>query len=301
METADLRVALSFHQGGLTNRKQVATEEVTTDVDAKMLHVSKSLYDSKELRAIRHLNNEARNHIRARSVPSYLRSGIYLVKLKFTQEIRDYLAANRPEWGKSPLHVAIQDFVAVLPKAEQDAKERLGKHYDAADYPTAAMVEAAFTWDFEWLSLEAPTELKKVSLAFYEEAEKKAKEQMRRVMEDIEQTLVQETVELLDSVVESLKPDADGKPKAFRAPVITKVEKFLDLLHYRDTGNEKLKEVTQQMRAAINGLSPKEVREGGRDGAVALAGRFDSMKQALSVLVTERPTRKIDLGDADAA
>jgi hypothetical protein len=294
MATQDIRVALSFHQGGVTNRATVRTEDVSTEVDAKMLHISKSLFDSEELRNVRHLNNEVRSWVRGHSVPSYLRSGIYLVKLKHTEEVKTYLAAKLPD-----LHAVVGLFVDVLPKAQQDAKERLGKHYSEADYPTAAAVRAAFVWNWEWLSLEAPTELQKVSLQFYKEAEARAAKQMKAIMADIEQGLFARTLELLDSTLETLKPDADGKVKGFRAPVITKIEKFLELLPYQDTGNQDLAGVASKMRAAINGLDPAVIREGG-DFATALAGRFDQMKVQIAKLVN-KPRRALDLDDGSAA
>ena len=53
---AELMVVFSFSQGTVRNRAKVASEDIETDADRKMLHVSRDLYDSDELRSLRHFS-----------------------------------------------------------------------------------------------------------------------------------------------------------------------------------------------------------------------------------------------------
>ncbi len=289
---AELMVVFSFSQGTVRNRAKVASEDIETDADRKMLHVSRDLYDSDELRALRHFASQARSFVRERSSQSFLRSGMYAVKLKHVEEIKTHLESQLAR-----LRELTEEFIAVKDVRQQEAKEKQGSLYRENDYPNAATIRAAVRWEWRTLSLDAPTTLRQISEDFFREEQAKARRQAEQIMQESVSATRAETLRLVESVLASLKPDEDGRAKAFKAPVVTKVTKFVELLRYQADDPER-DTVVQEMQAALQGVDPKEIRE---DDAyrTALAGRFDRVRETLAVLVGQKPKRAIDLSDDD--
>jgi len=288
----DERVILSLYQGTIGNRAKVDPADVEVETDKKMLHVTKDLYDSDELRAIRHLNSEVRMWVRQRSTASpTLRPGLYLVKLGAVKEVKEYLAKRRPE-----LRERVDAFVGAMPQRQQESKERLGALYSEADYPTPAQVKAACKWEFSWLGASAPTSLREISDAFFAREEERARKQMEYALNEIKAGIRAEMLTLLDFTKDRLAPEADGTHKQFRAPVVRKINTFLDLLRYREAGDEGVTAIANELRAAISGVDPKEVRDNA-EFARAMARRFESMRTRLATLIENEPIRQIELED----
>lgn len=287
------RVILSLYQGTIGNRAKVDTKDVDVDTDKKMLHVTKDLYDSDELRAIRHLGSETRSWVRARSASSdTLRPGLYLVKLGAVKEVKEYLEAARPKLAER-----VEAFIAIMPQRQQESKERLGTLYHEGDYPRPAQVRAACRIDFSWLAASAPTSLKEISDAFFEREQEKAQRQMEFALNEIRQSIRAETLRLIDFTRERLATE-DGVAKQFRAPVIRKVQTFMDMLRYRDAGDDGLAPILKELGESIAGVDPKDVRENA-DFARALARRFEGMHDRLATLITDQPIRQIELDEPE--
>lgn len=294
-QLSETSVLLSLKVKSLGNRARVDSSEVETDADKKMLYVSKALWDSEELRVVRRVNNELKSWIRARSRPSYFRNGLYLVKVQFTQELEAYIESLRPK-----LDEAVEAFITAMPRLEQDSKERLGSMYKEEDYPTAGNVRRSFGWEYSWLAVDVPGSLRRVSEAFFQRAEQKAREQAEYAVGQIRETLRAETLATVNYLLAALEPGDDGKAKAFRAPVVKKVQEALDLMRYRETDDPELTAELDRIRGLMEGVDPVAVRKDA-EFSQSLARGFESVRERLGTLVVERPTRRIDLSRERAA
>jgi hypothetical protein len=288
------KVVPRSNDAAIGNRAKVSSSDVEVDAEKKMLHVTKDLYVSDELKAIRHLGNETRSWVRARSYSSdTLRPGLYFVKLGAVQEVKTYLLGVRPK-----LREAVETFIKSMPMRQQESKEKLGTLYREEDYPSPAQVRAACRIDFSWLAAGAPTSLREISDAFFAVEQEKAQRQMEFALNEIRMSIRAETLKLLDFTRERLATE-DGVAKQFRAPVVRKVQSFLDMLRYRDAGDTGLEPILKELRDSVSGIDAKDVRENA-DFARALARRFEGMHERLSTLITDEPIRQIELDDEPA-
>lgn len=301
---SDTTVILSFFQGSITNRAKVAdvaqrgdegasSAAVETDADPSALHVSRELWDSEELRALRLFCSQARAYVKQHSRPSHFRSGLYAVKLEHIEEVQAHLEAQLPK-----LHELAEAFIDAMPRRQQEAKEKQGTLYREEDYPTAAQVRSAVRWEWRVLTLDAPTSLKQLGAHFYEKEQRKAQQQMERIVEEARSAIRAETLTLVEDLMGRLKPGDDGKVKTFTAGTMKTVQSWFELLRYRDADDPELKPIQDRLQAALDGIDPKDVRQDA-DYRNALAGTFDRLREQLGTLVVNKPKRSIDLGSLE--
>lgn len=87
----DKTVCISLSFGSVGNSRKVSTSQVEVDTDKTMLRVTKTLLDSDELAAIGKLDAETRAAIVAIALPSFFRSGVYLVPIPAIEMIEGIL------------------------------------------------------------------------------------------------------------------------------------------------------------------------------------------------------------------
>ena len=296
-QLATTTVLLNLRVKSLGNRQKVDASAIETDADRSMLYVSKALWDSEELKAVRRVNNEVKSWVRARSRPSYFRGGLYLVKALYAQEIDQYLDEMEPA-----LKDTVEVFIEAMPRLEHEAKERLGSMYSADDYPTPGQVRQSFGWTHSWLAVDVPGTLKAINAEFYAKADAKAKADAEYAVARIRETLRAETLATVNYLLAALEPGENGKAKGFRAPVVKKVQQALDLMKYRDTDDPVLSAELDRVRDLVAGITDVKAVRDEASFAKALTDGFAEVRGRLAALVVDRPARRIDLtGEAVTA
>lgn len=302
---AESTLILSFFQGVIGNTKQIDREEIAskaklsqdgpgalieTDVDPERLRVSKYLLDSPELKAIQKFNGAVRAWVKAKSVPSYLRGGMYMVRLATVEQIDAYLTEQRSEF--EPLVTA---FVKALPQRIEESKEKLGPAFDPADFPTASQVRKALTWRWQWLSLSTPTSLKKISAEFFAKEAAKAEAGLKSVLANVEVLLLTEAKTMLTHAIERLTPGEDGKKKVFKNTLTGNITEWLKNLPLRNvTGSAELDQVTSDLAKLMDGVSPEDLRKSDRLREDVTAG-FKGLTEKLDGFIAAAPGRFMDL------
>lgn len=286
----DKTVVLMLELGRLGTRAKVNTDDVEVDTDKDMLHVSKDILTSLELKAISAHDYAVRAYVKARSLPSYLKGGFYLVPVRSLEDIDAQLVALQAE-----REGLVDTFLAAYPGCVESAKERLGSLYRSGDYPAVSKVQATFTWRARYMTFSTPSSLKGISKALYEREAEKAQSEMRAAVDDIKLLLRAELKGLVDHMVERLTPDTDGKPKIFRGSLVGNVKQFLDLLDGRNVVEDvDLSALASQARALLDGVDSDTLRKDeALKGAVAVG--FEKLKAALDPLVAAKPRRMIEV------
>jgi hypothetical protein len=286
-------VVLNLEIGRITNTRRLPknTEAIETEADRKMLRVSVDLYDSKELRNVTKFLSQLKQRIKGKTVPSFFRGGMYLVKHEAVEEVDEILIEATKQF--EPL---VEAFASIAEEAKEDARKRLGPAFDGTRYPTPEQIKAIFRIEWRWLTLETPDSLKKVSVNIFQREAKKAEEALQSATEDITMLLAAEAKGLADHMVDRLTPDDDGKRKVFHRTLVSNLSEFLNNFSLRAIGtSEELNDQVKRMRDLLEGIDVKDLKQNATlrqdvsDGFAKVAGRLDE-------LVRNKPRRFMDLG-----
>lgn len=290
---AEGTVMLSLELGRITNSRRLPsqTDAIETEADRKMLRVSVDLFDSKELKAVnKFLNTQVKKGVKAVTVPSFFRGGMYLVK----HEAVDELDAQLDKWSKE-LEPLVEVFATVSEAQKEEARVRLGKAFDGTKYPTPEQIKGIFRIEWRWLTLETPDSLKKVSKAIWKREAEKAEAALATASEDITTLLAAEAKGLADHMVERLTPGEDGKRKVFHHTLVGNITEFLKNFSLRNMGSStELDEQVKRMRSLLEGVDVKTLKENAtlRDD---ISSGFAEVAGSLDTMVRVKPKRFIDL------
>src|SRR3972149_11329234 len=108
---AEATLILNLEIGKVSNRRKLdsQTDAIETDVDRTMLHLSVELFDAPELKACQRYLWNLKAQVLAKTVPSFLRGGMYMVKLEAVKEIDDLIAEAQD--GFQPVVQAFADVI----------------------------------------------------------------------------------------------------------------------------------------------------------------------------------------------
>lgn len=288
---ADTTVILNLELSRVNNtaRLKSDTKAVKTDIDRKMLHLSVSLFDSKELRECWNFLYALKAQIWRMTVPSFLRGGLYMIKVEGVEEVENLL--NKAVEDFQPL---VNSFAAVVDEQREKSKKMLGPAYDPSKFPSQEEVLQAFGIKWNWLSMSTPSSLKQIQKGLFEKEAAKAEESLRNAVEEIVVMLTVEAKELCDHLVERLTPNEDGKPKVFRESAVSNITEFLAHFNMRAVGTTKeLQEQVERMRKLLSGVDAKTLRDNDQLKADVHAG-FAKVAASLDKLVIAKPSRYIE-------
>jgi hypothetical protein len=157
----------------------------------------------------------------------------------------------------------------------------------------------AFRFEVRYLTVSVPPTLEGVSAELFARERAKAEAQWAEAAEAIQQALRESMGALVTRMVDRLTPDPDGKPKGFRAGLITAMEEFLQFFKARNlTDDAALAALVDKARLVMKGVDLRairqssEVRETVRDG-------FTRIQRVMDQMVMTRPTRGIRFEEED--
>ena len=291
----DKTVCISLSFGAVGNSRKVSTSQVEVDTDKTMLRVTKTLLDSNELAAIGKLDSETRAAIVAIALPSFFRSGVYLVPIPAIEMIEGIL-----ESAKAKRSILVEAFLKAYKARKGEAETRLKTLYNPADYPSINRVRAAFTFDWSWVSFSTPGKLKEISSDFFKAEQEKAASKWAQATDEITLLLRQQMKDLVDHMLERLEPGDDGKPKRFHGTTVTHIKTFLDSFDIRNvTDDAQLAMIVKSAKQLLSGVDVQSLRDNEAARSNTAAG-FKLVKDCLDNLVVEAGSRKIILDDEEA-
>lgn len=264
-------------------RKRVSAEQVGTDADREMLHVSKDVLQCPEYEAILSLDGKIRSNLRRKTAGnSYLRDGIYLVNAAKLDDLTAWL--NEQGTERDGL---IDRFIAAYERAKGEAQSRLGSLFDAGDYPPVERVRAAFGLSWQIFSFPSVDSLREVTPGVWQQEAAKIRSLWNEALEASRQLLRTELADLIDRLSERLQPGDDGKPKRLHATAVTNLTEFLTEFTSREiTNDQELKDLIGRMQKALSGVDPESLRKSDnlRD---FVRQRMDEAKGQLDTMITQ--------------
>jgi hypothetical protein len=291
-------VCLSLKLGMLRTRRRVDTGSIQTDADPEMVHVSKDILESAELKAVEQYRDSIKKYLKARCLPSPFRSGVYLIRLTLVDEAMKFLTDAE---GQDKKNIAtFMDFYRLhYMKRHEDnpMSAKLGSLYRGSDYPDPKKVEQAFIFEVQLWELSTPGSLRTIDRALYEREKAKMDNVWEQAQQQITQVLLTEFRDMTARMAERLAVPPDGKPKVFRDSLVGNLQEWLDLFEKRDLAkDEDLQKLVVQARAMVSGLKPEVIRDS-EALRTEIATEMQKITAQLDQAIVERPGRKIELDE----
>lgn len=172
----------------------------------------------------------------------------------------------------------------------------LGDLYSAGDYPVSGALTEAFIMTWCYFMLNAPTSLKRLNAALFQEQKKQLQVEWTHALQEWNDLLLEQAKELLDTMNEQLEPGDSGKPKSMTTRWGRKMLEFIDAFGEKNLADNKdFADVLDNIRNLVNNTDAKRTRS---DTGVyqQLRERFTQLREQVSGMVTER-RRKISFGE----
>lgn len=286
-------VMLYLSVGRLRTRKQISSKAVESDIDKKMLHVSKDILEAPELEAIQQHDNELRNWVRERCLPSpFRKKGVLILPVRLIEDVMARIDASQ-----ASRLALIETFMLAYAARKEEARPKLASGFNEADYPPDDAVRKTFTFECQMWELSAPGQLQSVNRDLYQRELVKMNNMWDQASETISAVLLQEFRKLTAHMAERLMPGDDGKGKTFRDTTITNLTEWLGLFSARNlTNDSELVAVVDRARALIQGVDPENVRDSD-DLRNTLARDFAEITQQVDAAIISRPARAIELDE----
>jgi len=282
-------VCLILRIGSIGNSRKVSASQIETDADRDMIRVSKTLFDTDELKNIQSLDGEIRRFVMTRGLPSLFRSGAYLIPNLLVTEVD-----NRLKEYYLKRKELVEKFMEVYPAQVEIAKSRLGSLFDPRDYPMAEEVRASFTVDWQYVNMGIPGNLEGINADIFRREQEKQAERWQETMDEVQQVLRGAMSELVTHLVTRLTPDEEGKQKIFRNSLLENMRDFLNTFDARNiTNDEELAKLVQKARDLTEGIDPDVLRKNSVIRDVVRKG-FEQIKSSVDTMIVNKPRRIIE-------
>jgi hypothetical protein len=264
-------------------------EEVgdTCGADARFLTAGKKIID------VRHASFRRLTAIRTRIVGfwrgltlPFVEPGIRLIRqsdIAAFVETMDRLRAGLAE-AETELNAAYHTM-------KSDARDRLGKLYDPADYPP--LIRGLFRVEWDFPSVEPPSYLMRLNPDVYRQEQQRVAERFQEAVQLAEQAFATEFARLLSHLSERLSNDATGERRVFRDSVVANLTEFFERFRKLNISSspdlDRLVDDAQQM---VKGVTPQQLRN---NDALRqqIATQISRVESQLAPLIVDRPRRQL--------
>jgi len=283
-------VRLSFTSLGV--RKTLSREQKSEAADTfgaadQFISAAKKLLDTKDpsFRAVTAVRGRILCLWKAMSLP-FPEPGIRLIRLDQIDSFNEQMTRLRAE-----LEEAVERLNDVYAELQSAARDRLGRLFNAADYPASLVGLFQVEWDFP--SIEPPAYLEQINPTLYEQECRRIAARFDEALALAEQAFVEELEQLVAHLTERLTGSADGQPKVFRDSAVSNlIDFFKRFRNLNVRSNEQLDELVSQAQNVVQGIAPQSLR----DKQVlrqTVASELADLQTTLGSLLVDRPRRNI--------
>jgi hypothetical protein len=290
LQTTMSAVRLSFTWFGTRktlSHEQKAQAADTFGAEGPFLSAGKKLLDTRDARyrTVTAVRTQAIAYWKSVSLP-YPEPGLRLIPHAGVTPF-----AERMERHREQLRQAVRVLEASLPELRAQARERLGRLYNPADYPDSLMGEFDLSWEFP--SVEPPDYLRQLAPELYERECQRVRGRFEEAVALAEQAFLEEFAKLVTHLTERLSGDDDGQPKVFRDSAVDNLRGFFDRFRQLNVrSNDQLDQLVQQTQDILTGNPARALRE--HDTLrERVARRLSGVQAALDGMLVDRPRRSI--------
>jgi hypothetical protein len=264
-------------------------EEVgdTCGADARFLTAGKKIIDVRHeaFRRLTSIRTRAGQYWRGLTLP-YVEPGVRLIR---QTDIDGFV--HTVEGFREEISQAEVDLNAVYEQIKSDARTRLGRLYNATDYPPEIRGLFAIDWDFP--SVEPPNYLLRLNPELYAQEQQRVALRFEEAVRLAEEAFINEFARLVAHLTERLGNGPDGGGKVFRDSAVHNLVEFFDRFRALSVrSNEQLDALVDQARHIVRGVKPQNLRD--NDGLrQRVATELTQVQSTLDGLLVDRPRRRI--------
>ena len=285
---AAVRISFTWFGVRKTLSPQQKAEAADTFGDeGNYLSAGKKLLDTSHpaFRAVTAVRSRAVAFWRGISLP-YPEPGIRLIRQDDIAVFDVQLTSLRAELAE-----AVEQLDEHFNELKQAARRRLGRLFNAADYPDSLL--GLFKIEHDFPSVEPPDYLRELSPELFRQEQSRVAARFNEALQLAEQAFTEELSKLVSHLTERLSGAEDGKPKVFRDSAVENMSEFFERFrHLNVRSNEQLDQLVEQAQRVVRGVEPQALRDNAslrQQVAAQLAG----VESALDGLLVDRPRRNI--------
>jgi hypothetical protein len=255
--------------------------------DARLLTAGKKLIDSKHeaVRQLTSLRGQITGYWRGLTLP-YTEAGVRLIRQSDIDAFVRKMEGHRGEIVQAEVGLN-----AVFEQVKSDARRRLGRLYNANDYPPEIRGMFAVDWDFP--SVEPPAYLLRIAPEVYEQERQRVAARFDEAVRLAEQAFIEEFRKLLSHLTERLADDEDGERRVFRNSAVNNLRQFFNRFrHLNVSSNAELDTLVEEAQRLVQGVTPQRLRD---DTALRnhVAMEMGRVQAQVAGLITEVPRRRL--------
>jgi hypothetical protein len=229
---------------------------VACAADARLLTAGKKLVDVRHeaFRRLTSLRTRIGQFWRSVTLP-YVEPGVRLIRQSGIDAFVHQMQGFREELAE-----AEGDLNAVYDQVKADARDRLGRLYNPAEYPPE--IRGLFGVDFDFPSVEPPNYLLQLNPEIYAEEQARVARRFEEAVQLAEQAFIGELAKLVSHLTERLTAGPDGERKTFRDSALANLTEYF--ARFRDLNvrsNAQLDQLVEQAQQIVRGIAPQELRD----------------------------------------
>ncbi len=273
-------------------RKTLTREQKSEAADAfgaegAFLSAGKKLIDTSHpaFKTVTALRGRILSLWKAESLP-FPEPGIRLIRQDRIERFNERMQELREELNEAVWR--LDEHFAELKSA---ARTRLGRLFNAADYPDSLRHLFAVTWDFP--NVEPPNYLQQLNPALYEQECRRVQSRFDEAVQLAEEAFTAELAKLVSHLTERLSGAEDGTPKTFRNSAIDNLTGFFERFRALNVrSNEQLDNLVADAQRIIRGVGAQNLR-GNAMLRQHVATEMSRVQSVLDGLLVDRPRRTI--------
>ena len=283
-------VRVHFTWWGVRRALSAAQKEEIGDAyaaDARLISASKKLVDTRHdaFRKLTAIRTRAIQFWRGLTLP-YVEPGMRLIR---QADIEPFV--HTMQGFQEELTEAERDLNRVYEQVKADARRRLGRLYDSADYPSE--LRGLFTLDFDFPSVEPPSYLLRIAPEVYRQEQQRVAARFEEAVRLAEQAFVAELGQLVSHLTERLGAGPDGGKKVFRDSMVNNLLEFFQRFKTLNVGsNAQLDELVEQAQQIVRGVVPQSLRDN-ETLRQHVATQLTQVQATLDGMMVDAPRRRI--------
>ena len=192
---------------------------------------------------------------------------------------------------KAELEEAVEQLNQRYAELKAAARSRLGRLFNAADYPESLV--GLFAADHDFPSVEPPEYLRELSPALYRQEQARVQQRFTEAVRMAEEAFCAEFAKVVSHLTERLTGSEDGKPKVFRDSAVENLGEFFQRFRSLNVGSDaELERLVDDAQRIVRGVEPQTLR----DNSILrqqIATHFSGVQSVLDGLMVDRPRRNI--------
>jgi hypothetical protein len=283
-------VRVAFTWWGVHRSLTSAQKEEVGDAygaDAKLMSAGKKIIDVRHeaFRRLTSVRTRAVAHWRGVTLP-YVEPGIRLIRQADVTGFAEAMEDFRAELARAETALAAES-----DRMKADARGRLGRLFNPADYPPEVHGLFAVEWDFP--AVEPPGYLMRLAPDLYRQEQRRVAERFEEAVRLAEQAFVAEFARVISHLTERLRAEPGGERRVFRDTVVGNLTEFFDRFRRLNVGSSRdLDDLVGQAQQLVRGVTPQDLRD--NDGLRRhVAAEMAAVQTRLEGLIVEGPRRRL--------